>query len=172
MAFDLSSALPYLSPALSSEDTAPFHVYGSGDAPIARAFSRSLVVNYVLDEPGALVFVRERDVGESLREDLHLCALDNLRRRATLRAPRFEPKGATHHATWDGQHDAALLLLDELWDHRSAELVAAVPARNKLLFCERRSDEALAELHAQTAKERASLSCEIFGRRDRQWHPL
>lgn len=172
MAIDLSTALPYLSPALSSEDTAPFHVYGSADAPIARPFSRTLIVNYVIDEPGALVFVRERDVRETLREDLHLCAIDNLRRRATRRPPRFETKGATSHAKWDGQHDASLLLLDELWDHRSADLVAAVPARHRLLFCEQRSDHALAALRSQTAVEKTSLSAELFARKDKQWRPL
>lgn len=165
MAIDLSTALPYLSPTLSPEDTAPFYVSGAADAPISRMFSRSLLVNYVIDEPGALVYIRERDVGSDLREDLHLCAIDNLRRRITVRPPRFEVKGAAQHAKWDGHHDASLLLLDELWDHRGGELFAAVPARNKLVFTESRA--ALEELRTYLAK--VSLSAELFGRRNRAW---
>ncbi len=170
MAFDLSSALPYLSPAVSPDDTAPFFPYGSADAPIARKFSKSLLVHYVIDEPGALVYVRERDVRDALRRDLHQCAIDNLRHRVTLRAPRFESQGATHLAKWDGLHDASLLLLDELWDHRGTDLVAVVPARNRLHFTEEKSEHALAELRAHTAK--SSLSSELFGRKNRAWHPL
>lgn len=98
MTIDLSSALPYLAPALSAEDTAPVYAYGTADAPVVRVFSKSLLVHYVIEEPGALVYVRERDVRQPLREDLHLCAIDNLRRRAAERKVRFEPRGATQLA--------------------------------------------------------------------------
>lgn len=168
---DLSAALPYLAPSSSGEDTAPFHAYGTLDAPITRAFSKSVQVHYIVDEPGALVYIRERDVSAELRDDLHLCALDNLRRRAELRKPRFESRGATQRAKWCGTHDASLLLLDELWDHRGAHLVAAVPARNTLLFGESPDlASILAELRGQMAK--TSLSAELFTRRGKQWHPV
>jgi hypothetical protein len=168
MAFDLSSALPYFSSASSPEDTAPVFAYGQADAPILRIFSKSLIVHYVIDEPGALVYVRERDVCEALRDDLHQCAIDNLRRRTAARRIRYEARGATQHAKWDGQYDAALLLLDELWDHRGDGLVAAVPARNRLLFAETKSG--LEELRSQTSKP--SLSPELFVRRNRAWAPV
>lgn len=167
---DLSAALPYLAPASSGEDTAPFHAYGSLDAPIARPFSKSVLVHYIVDEPGALVYIRERDVGAELREDLHLCALDNLRRRAESRRPRFEARGTTQRAKWCGTYDASLLLLDELWDHRGAHLVAAVPARNTLLFAESKGEDVLAEMRTHVAK--TSLSAELFVRRDKQWHSM
>ena len=168
MAFDLSSALPYFSSASSPEDTAPVFAYGQADAPVFRIFSRSLLVHYVIDEPGALVYVRERDVCEALRDDLHQCAIGNLRRRITARKVRFEAKGATQHAKWDGQHDPALLLLDELWDHRGDGLVAAVPARNRLLFADTKTG--LEELRSLTS--RPSLSSELFVRRNRAWAPV
>lgn len=166
MAFDLSTALPYLAPASSAEDTAPVFAYGHEDAPVFRVFSKSLLVHYVLDEPGALVYVRERDVREALRDDLHQVAIDNLRRRVAERKVRFEPKGSTTDAKWDGQHDPALLLLDELWDHRGANRVATVPARNKLLICE--TKDGLAELRAHAHKS----SSELFRRHDRAWHAI
>lgn len=166
MAFDLSSALPYLAPASSAEDTAPLFAYGQADAPIFRVFSKSLLVHYVVDEPGALVYVRERDVREALRDDLHQVAVDNLRRRVAERKVRFEAKGGTSYAKWDGQHDTALLLLDELWDSRGAHVAATVPARNKLLFCE--TKEGLDELRTQATR----ASSELFRRRDRAWHPV
>jgi hypothetical protein len=169
---DLSHALPYLSPATSSEDTAPIHAWGSLDAPILRAFSRSLIVNYVIDdEPGALVYVRERDVTESGREDLHLCAIDNLRRRVAQKKVRFEPLGAAkepsalRQAKLDGQMEASLLLLDELWEE---EVVAVVPARSTLVFAS--VSKGLDELRTHCKK--TSLSGELLVRRDKRWQPL
>jgi hypothetical protein len=163
---DLSHALPYLSPATSSEDTAPIHAWGSLDAPILRAFSRSMIVNYIIDdEPGALVYVRERDVTESGREDLHLCAIDNLRRRVAQKKVRFEPRGATKQAKLDGQMEASLLLLDELWEE---EVVAVVPARSTLVFAS--VSKGLDELRSHCTK--TSLSGELLVRRDKRWQPL
>ncbi|MBX3227776.1 MAG: hypothetical protein KIT84_15575 [Labilithrix sp.] len=178
MSIDLDLALPYLSPSQSPEDTAPVHAYGSADAPIVRPFSPSLLVSYVIDEPGALLFVRERDVPAkgTAREDLHARALTNLRRRVERKTVRFEPRGPISRARLDGQHDASLLLLDEIWDAperlagHEGDLLAIVPARGTLVFTATARAGAMQELRAHT--ERPSLSAEIFVRRDRCWHPL
>jgi hypothetical protein len=140
MSIDLSRALPYLAPAQSVEETAPLYAYGSADAPVTRAFSDTLIVQYMIDEPGALVFVRARDVGSGGQDALHARALDNLRAYTTRRKLRFEARDEVHLARLDGQHEASLLLLDELWDAPTriadpiGELVAAVPERTALLF--------------------------------------
>jgi hypothetical protein len=176
MSFDLKRALPYFSPAYSAEDTAPIRAFGSLDGPIVRAFSTSLNVNYMIDEPGALVFVRERDVDRSAREELHERALDNLRAHTARRRLRFEAKGAMHIAKLDGQHDASLLLLDELWDPPTriadpeGELIAAIPARNVLLFTGSTARGGIPELRASIARTSdQALSPEIFVRRAGAW---
>lgn len=174
---DYAKALPYLSPTASPDDTAPVHAFGSADAPVTRFFSQRLCVSYVVDEPGALVFVRERDVRtQPERDDLHARAIENLRRYTARKRLRFEPRGATHHARLDGMHDASLLLLDELWDpptrvnHHEGELLAAVPSRSTLVFTGTATTSGLQELKAH--RQRTSLSPELFIRRGNRWQPF
>src|SRR5689334_15760014 len=114
MSIDLNRALPYLSPTHSAEDTAPVNAFGAEDGPIVRPFSTTLSIGYILDEPGALVFVRERDVDRKMRDDFHTRALGNLRAHVDRRKLRFEVRGSATVAKLDGQHDASMLLLDEL----------------------------------------------------------
>ncbi len=176
MPIDLARALPYLSPAHSLDETAPVHAFGSTDAPISRVFSNTLVITYMLDEPGAVVFVRERDIDGSKREALHARALENLRAHANRRKLRFEPKGATYHAKLDGLNDASLLLLDELWDPPTrvadldGDIVAAVPSRGSLVFTGSQARGGIPGLRASItqSKERA-LSPELFVRRNGAW---
>lgn len=173
-AFSPFRALPCLSPAQSAEDTAPLYSYGAADAPVARAFSASLVIKYMLDEPGVPVFVRERDVERDQRQALHASALRNLQAHTATRRLRFEPQGAVYSAKLDGWLDASLLLLDELWDTPprtvsvEGELVAAVGARGALLLTGSRDPAGLAELRARLARDTA-LSSELFVRRAGRW---
>lgn len=176
--FDLDLALPYLSPAQSPEDTAPVHAYGSADAPITRLFSPSLFVSYVVDEPGAVVFVRERDVPNkgTAREDLHTRAIANLRRHVERKSIKLEVRGALHRVRLDGQHDASLLLLDDVWERpdrfagHEGDLLALVPTRSTLVLTSTGRAGGVEELRAHT--EKPSLSSEILVRRDKRWLPL
>ena len=176
MSIDLARALPYLSPVQSVDETAPVHAFGSSDAPISRVFSNTLVITYMIDEPGALVFVRQRDIEKDGPEALHARAVENLRAHANRRKLRFEPQGATFVAKLDGQHDASLLLLDELWDPPTrvadldGDIVAAVPSRGMLLFTGGRVRGGIPGLRAaMTRSSERPLSEELFVRRDGAW---
>jgi len=176
MSIDLARALPYFSPVHSVDETAPIHAFGSSDAPISRVFSTTLMITYMIDEPGALVFVRERDIETGKREALHARAIDNLRAHANDRKLRFEPKGAAYVAKLDGEHDASLLLLDELWDPPTrvadleGDIVVAVPSRGTLLFTGSRARGGIPALRAATMQYRQrALSPELFVRRNGAW---
>jgi hypothetical protein len=176
MPFDLTRALPHLSPIRSADETAPIHAFGASDAPIVRQLSEFLVIHYILDEPGAPVFVRERDVEVGRRAELHARAIENLRIHAGRRKLRFEPRGATYRAKLDGHHDAGLLLLDELWDPPTrvadveGELVAAVPARDVLLFTGTQTRGGLPELRTAVGPPGSqTLARELLVRRDGTW---
>jgi hypothetical protein len=176
MPIDLSRALPYLTPAQSVEETAPLHAFGSADAPVTRAFSNTLNVQYMIDEPGALVFIRARDIAGGTQDDLHARALENLRAHVAKKKVRFEAKGAVHVVRLDGQHEASLLLLDELWDAPTriadpiGELVAAAPERTTLLFTGTEARGGMPELRRALASP--SLSPELFVRRNGVWEPF
>ena len=174
MAINLARALPYLSPAHSLDETAPVHAFGSSGAPISRMFSNTLVVTYMIDEPGASIFVRQRDIDRTERDALHARAVENLRAHAHQRRLRFESSGTTFVAKLDGQHDASLLLLDELWDPPTrvadldGDIVAAVPSRGTLLFTGSVTRGGVPSLRAATSKKR-ELSRELFVRRNGTW---
>lgn len=173
--FHYRRALPYLCPVQSAEDTAPLHRYGSNDAPVARAFAPSIVVTYVIEEPGARVFVRQRDVHDHEHAKLHAYALENLRAHAASRRVRLERSGATHIAKLDGEHDASLLLLDELWDpptciaSHEGELIVAIPARQTLVLTGTATDGGLTELRATISRYGRTLASDVFVRRDGAW---
>jgi hypothetical protein len=173
VSIDLSRVFPFLAPAFSPDDTAPLRVYGSQDGPVTRELSSSLVVHYTLDDPGALVFIRDRDVPAEAREMLHLQSLENLRARLARRRLRFERRGAVSYAKLDGEHEASLLLLDELWDpptrvtEPEGDLVAVAAARDVLAVA---GSAAVAEL--RKLAERSSVSSEVFVRRHAAWVPL
>ncbi len=175
MPFDFARALPYLSAAHARDETAPIHAFGSGSAPVSRAFSNTLVITYRIDEPGAQVFVRERDIDRDRREELHLRAVENLRAHATKRKLRFEPRGPSFVAKLDGLHDASLLLLDELWDPPTrvadldGEIVAAVPSAGTLLFTGSTTRGGIPNLRTTKTTGEEELSRELFVRRNRTW---
>lgn len=176
MSFVLSRALPCFSPAQSAEETAPLFAYGSADAPVARLFSTTLIITYMIDEPGVLVFVRERDVETDKRDALHARSIDNLRAYTARRKLRFEPKGSTYIAKLDGQHDSSLLLLDELWDPPTriadveGEIVAALPTRDTLVFTGSTARGGVAELREMLGRAgHDALSHELFVRRNGAW---
>jgi uncharacterized protein YtpQ (UPF0354 family) len=178
MSVAVARALPVLSPVSSVEDTAPHHAWSLADAPVVRSFSSTLVVTYMLDESGVFAYVRERDVEPSKRDALHVRALDNLRAHAARRKLRFEPRAATYLAKLDGQHDASLLLLDELWDPPTrvadldGEIVVAVPARTTLLFAGSNVEGGVDELRATLGQAGIDvLSPELFVRRKGRWEP-
>ena len=175
MSIDLARTLPWLFPAHALDETAPIHAFGSTDAPISRLLSNTLLIRYMIDEPGVHVFVRERDIDKNAREQLNARAIDNLRARAKRQKLRFEPSGATFVAKRDGEHDASLLLLDELWDAPTrvadldGDIVAVVPARGTLLFTGSSTRGGVPGLRSATASKKRELSQELLVRRNGAW---
>ncbi|HVH47049.1 MAG TPA: hypothetical protein VM925_32120 [Labilithrix sp.] len=177
MSIDLARALPYFSPAHSADVTAPFRPFGSIDAPVARPFSATLVITYMIDEPGALLIVRQRDMERSQHGELHERAIRNLRNHATQRRVRAERSGATWSIRLDGQHDASLLLLDELWDpptrivDSEGEVVVAVSSRATVLATGTATRGGITALQAAVSVRERPMSSELFVRRAGAWKP-
>jgi hypothetical protein len=176
MKFDFSRAMPCVEPVLSPDETAPIRVFSSDNAPVSRSFSRTLVVRYALDEPGARVFVRDRDLAGGASDTLHGHAVQNLRTHVERRKLRFERRGTLHVARLDGLYEASLLLLDELWDPPTrvadfpGDLVAAVPSRTGVVLTGTEAPGGVKDL--QDHVEGGTFCSEVFVRRGGHWHPL
>lgn len=103
-----------------------------------RLFSEDLVVNYVVDTPLYMVFVRNQDVVElNLSvEELHQVALRNLAR--ILPAHEIKQLQGVYQVKCGGYYEGSLLLLDEFWNRATfqvrGDIVVALPARGWLLL--------------------------------------
>lgn len=122
--------------------------------PITRATQGIFGVNYMVDEGERYTSVGEDDLvasGFSL-DELHQIALRNLRQLVTkgdpgLKIRRLPAQGGPSEAimiTLDGNNEASLLLIDELWDKSLAKhipngVVAVVPARDVCVFIDMNS---------------------------------
>src|SRR5262249_59063451 len=93
-----------------------------------------LLVCYITDTGDALRYLQNRDLDEAAldAEALHEVALGNLARLTSGRV-RLLPQGDFFGLLLDGNFEASLLLLDDLWDgalagYPGSGLVPAVPA--------------------------------------------
>ncbi len=133
------------------------------DGLVTRDMGNGLVVNYVLGEIGQLQYLRESDLSKvrMTRDELHACAIQNLTE-AARRSPveMVHQQGGSFAAIWVGEDhwsEAALLLVDDLWDktlrtHAPDGFIAAIPRPDVLIFCNAGDTAGLVELRATAAK--------------------
>jgi uncharacterized protein YtpQ (UPF0354 family) len=169
-----------LKPKVERDESRPWADLEFGDAPVAQDFGCGLAVLYVVDEGQSLVYVQTRDLvaEEATPETLHDVAIQNLR---TLAQSRLEvrPYGSIYATFLDGNCEASLLVLDDIWDTRLREFVegdyvAAAPARDVLAFCGADSQLGVAELRAVVDRvyrpnQRHMLTPHLLCRRNRSW---
>ena len=148
---DVSRTLPIIAPAESPDETAPLKAFSEENALVVRSFNEAYTISYVVEEPGALAYVRWRDVDGDI-DKVHDIALANLRVRANAKL-RLAPRGGFVDVVLDGKIDASLLLLDELWDGNgivaravTSPIVAAAPSSESLVVASASSKEGLRHL--------------------------
>lgn len=155
----------------------------AGQLPVVRPLAPGLVVTYLYDEGEVYSYVQRHHVQalNTSAEALHELAVINLGRHADGALKIFHHE-AVHGLMLDGQFEASLLLVDEIWDGPAKAftpngVVAAVPSRGVLLFCDRASAQGIAELRQHLAKGQAAdaieISAALFERDERgDWHPF
>jgi hypothetical protein len=107
----------------------------------------------LVDEGDSFSYIQGRDLRETgiREEELHHRAVANLAARAdgnvTVRQSR-----STWALFFDGNFEASLMHLDDLWTHELREYapdpVVVVPARDVLAFCDVESVDGVSELRA------------------------
>jgi uncharacterized protein YtpQ (UPF0354 family) len=150
------------------------------DLAIFEPLAGDLLVTYAFDLPNAFALVQPDDLRRLniSREMLRTLAVGNLAGRVTRLECR-EPKPHLRMLTCGGNFEASLLLFDQLWPQLAqqvdGELVAAVPARDVLVFTGSRSPDGLkaltecvANLHADPNLDHG-LSRRLFARKDGAW---
>jgi len=175
---NLEQALPLLWAApqfQSSADETP-------DVLVTRDMNNGLAANYVLGEIGNLQYVRESDLSKvrMTRDDLHSRAVQNLAE-AARRTPVdiVRQEGGSLAALWvkEGHwSEAALLLVDELWDKTLKALapngfIAAIPRPDILVFCDAGHAAGLVELRAMVTQafHSETITKALFRRKGLSW---
>ncbi|MFZ2754013.1 MAG: DUF1444 family protein [Lysobacteraceae bacterium] len=155
---------------------------GSGKAQenVYEDINDALVVVYAVDTPSNIAYLSPDEL-ESLgvqREDLRALAVRNLR--GLLPGIEVHRGDLVNMITADGNYEASLLLFADLWEREREKLrgepVAAVPARDLLLFADSANPDAVAQLKHLAAKMRGeatyALTDRLFLLREGNWLPL
>jgi uncharacterized protein YtpQ (UPF0354 family) len=127
---------------------------GSKNEPIIKDLGNGLLVAYLVDKSGKFEYLQNRQlISEGIsKEKMFEIGLLNLKKIATVNF-RLKPMKSIYAVFVDGNFEASLLLISELWDkilksYVKNKFVAAIPARDMLVFCDSESQDGLKELTA------------------------
>jgi hypothetical protein len=171
-------ALAYLKPQIPSSDPAPVVSLSADDSPVMREFLPGLLTAYLVDEGDSFAYVQGRDLrlADVSEEELHRQAVANLAALADDQLTIRE-NGPLSALFLDGNFEASLLLLDDLWTDRLREYardpIVAIPARDILAFSDVESAAGVSELRAVVKRLWPSgdhlLSENLYRRVDGRW---
>jgi len=172
-------AIAYLKAEAPAGGPQPMRKLDEDDSPVLKKLETGLLVAYLVDLGDSFTYVQARDLKTAGidAEQLHAHALANLERAADGKVT-IRQSGPIWALSFDGNFEASLILLDNLWEDVLGEYhdgtpAIAVPARDVLCFCNAASTAGVAELRAVIRRvwPRGDhlLSDQIFERRGRRW---
>lgn len=145
-------AVPYIKPNLQTDDSeADIHL-SDKDSPVLSDLGNGLLVSYLVENESSFSYVQNRhlELEDCSLKTLHKNSLSNLTNAALgkIRLQEFETINALF---FDGNFEASLILLDELWDINLEQyapngFVVAIPAKDVIAFCDKESDLGIQEL--------------------------
>ena len=151
-----------------------------GQDKVYEDLNDDLVVVYAIDTPSNIAYLNPDELErlDVSREDLRALAVRNLR--GLLPGIEVHRGDLVNMITADGNYEASLLLFADLWERERGKLrgdpVAAVPARDLLLFADSANADAVAQLRQLASKMRAeatyALTDRLFVLRDGNWLPF
>jgi uncharacterized protein YtpQ (UPF0354 family) len=171
-------ALPYIKPALT-DGSGPAHDLGYEGSPVLRDLGNGLLILYLVDTGERFEYVQNRHLAEAGIDErtLYEAAIKNLLSLMTART-RMQPHGNIFWLFLDGNFEASLLLIDQLWEESLAPyapngFLIAVPARDILAFTDLASAEGREELRSLVARVYPDgdhlISPELYRREAGRW---
>jgi uncharacterized protein YtpQ (UPF0354 family) len=150
--------------------------------PVTTSIGNGLFAVYLMDEGDHFSYVQHHhlDVYKAESKGMHEIGLMNLSKLAQQNL-RIVPQGAIHGLLLDGQFEASLMLLDDLWDDTLASYtpngaIVALPTRDVLAFCDAKSIQGIVELNQLVKRTmpnaKHALTATLYYRQDGQWLPL
>jgi hypothetical protein len=175
----LLDAVVYLKPEQPPGGTGPVTL-DEEDAPVTKRLGNGLLVMYLMDMGDVFSYVQGKHLHSAGidADELHTNALANLKKLSDERGITIRRAGPISGLILDGNFEASLILLDEIWEHdlrdeHAGEPIVALPSRDVLCFCDRSSTVGIAELRAVIGRVWPLgdhlISDQLFRRRDRRW---
>jgi uncharacterized protein YtpQ (UPF0354 family) len=155
-----SQAIAYLKADLSDEpDDGPTIEFSADDSPVLKSLENGLLVAYVVDQRHGFQYVSHRDLRDDgiTQEQMHDIGIGNLAKFAAAKPLRVQPYHNIFAVFVDGNFEASVLLLDDVWTSGFRQFVtgdylAALPTRDVFAFCDASSKEGRDELLALVRK--------------------
>jgi uncharacterized protein YtpQ (UPF0354 family) len=148
------AAVACVKPSFGDDEAPDAVLLTDDDAPVLTDLHNGLLVAYLFDAGDRFAYVQGRDLAAAglSREDLHDLGVANLAQLAAARC-RLHVAGPVFAVVMDGNFEASLILVDDLWavefsEHTPNGCMVAIPARDILAFCDAESDLGRAELRA------------------------
>jgi uncharacterized protein YtpQ (UPF0354 family) len=149
---DIRSAIAHLKVLVPSSGEQPAD---DNSRLVTTPFISDLVVTYVVDNGETLQFVQGKHLQAAGidRAELHRIGLQNLFVKMAHGNFAVHDVGPFHGVTLEGHFEASLMLVDDLWNKVLFKLTpngacVAVPARDLLIFCDRKNHTALKDFDA------------------------
>jgi uncharacterized protein YtpQ (UPF0354 family) len=149
--------------------------------PVVTDIGHGLYAVYLMDDGENLRYVQryQLDSLNGQAKGLHEIGLLNLAKLSQEKL-RIFPYGAVHGLLLNGQFEASLILLDNLWDGSLAQYtpngpIVALPSRDVLAFCDAKSLQGIVELKQlveRSLENDHQLTNMLYYRQDGQWLPL
>lgn len=150
--------------------------------PMVDLLGNGLMVVYLVDEGDRYVYVQHHHLRaiKANPRGLMEFGLVNLLRLAQGKL-KVVDHGAIHGLLLDGQFEASLILLDELWEGSLAAMtpngaVVALPARDVLAFCDAASAQGIQELRELVQRvlpgNEHALTGQLYRRVNGAWEVL
>jgi hypothetical protein len=175
-----SAARLYLKKAEPNDGPADL-VSSGDDEPVVGDFGCGLLETFLVDEGERFSYVQHRHLRAAGWTELQLreTALRNLETFHDERL-RIQKAGPTWALILDGNFEASLLALNDLWDDAPSEYapngpVVAAPCRDVLAFCDVASADGIAELFRvleRVERDRYPIVGHPLRRFGRRWVPF
>lgn len=152
---------------------------GSKNEPFITDLGNGLLVAYLLDQNGKFEYLQNRQlVAEGIsKEKMYEIGLLNLKKLATNNF-RLKPMKSIFAIFVDGNFEASLVLIPELWEkilksYVANKFIVAIPTRDMLVFCDSESQAGIRELNSLCKRVKNDgerlLSDNLYVRENNSW---
>lgn len=151
----INKSLLYLKPIIKDDEEDIF-ILSEVDSMVERSFNEDLSILYLYKDESNNYFkyVQYGDLKEiqTSEEELYENSLNNLMNLCEVQELKMQEFEQGYYGLFlDGNFEASLILIDELWNNNlrqyiTTDFAVAIPSRDVIIFCDQDSDTAINEM--------------------------